>query len=39
MTNLDFLRFWAVDAVMHCTDEELLDLVDKILLHCKRDDE
>lgn len=33
MTQLDLLRYWAVDAIMKCTDEDLLDFVDKLLIH------
>ena len=32
MQNIDFLRYLAVQAIMECTDESLLDLVDKLLI-------
>lgn len=29
---MDLLRYWAIEAVMKCSDEDLLDFVDKLLI-------
>lgn len=32
MEQIDIVRYWAVQAVMACTDEGLLDLINKLII-------
>ena len=32
MEQIDIVRYWAVQAVMTCTDEGLLDLINKLII-------
>ena len=33
MAYIEFLRYTAIQAIMKCTDESLLDFVDKLLIY------
>lgn len=32
MSEIGILRYWAIDVIMHCTDKDLLDFVNKLLI-------
>jgi hypothetical protein len=38
MAYIEFLRYTAIKAIMMCDDEDLLDFVDKLLIHEMREE-